>query len=190
MVPGQKGGVKEPTANYAKEVEIPGIFSSLSETREILISDWHVASDSTSDVWDPMSEKLPAVPPATAWQKKSFGILARWSSAYDAYLNIQGENLTDRKRKGTAVLRILKELGITAMILTKAAVDDDEMKWDVFCPTFQKIVSLAEDIVEADKKPTAGRPAFCMDMALIRPLFAVSTFFPIYFPNRRSLESY
>ncbi|KFY02918.1 hypothetical protein V490_00366 [Pseudogymnoascus sp. VKM F-3557] len=174
MVPGQKWGVKEPTANYANEIEIPGIFSSLSETREILVSHWHVASDSTSDVWDPMSEKLPAIPPATAWQKKSFGILARWSSAYDAYLNIQGENLTDRKRKGTAVLRILKELGTTAMILTKAAVYNDEMKWDVFCPMFQKIVSLADDIVEADQKPTAGRPAFCMDMALIRPLFAVS----------------
>lgn len=179
----------EPMPNHVQKLEIPAIFSSLSEARERLVSHWHVASQSTDDVWDPLSGKLCTVPLAGAWQKKSISILARWSSAYDAYLNIQGENLTDRKRKGTAVLRILKELGSTAMMLTKTMVDD-QRNWDAFCSMFQKIVSLAEDIVEVDQKATAGRPTFCIDMALIGPLFAVSFLPSIYFSNRISLEFY
>ncbi|OBT66782.1 hypothetical protein VE03_04001 [Pseudogymnoascus sp. 23342-1-I1] len=161
----------EPMENHAQKQEIPAIFSGLSEARERLVSHWHVVSHSTSDVWDSSNEKLCTVPLAGAWQKKSISILARWSSVYDVYLNIQGENLTDRKRKGTAVLNILKELGSTAMVLTKTTVDDQE-NWDVFCSMFQKIVSLAEDIVEVDQNSTAGMPTFCIDMALIGPLFA------------------
>ena len=157
----------------AQKRQIPAIFSSLSKARESLVSQWHVASYSTSDRWDSTSEKLPAVPQGGTWQKKSISILARWSSAYDAYLNIRGDNLTDQKRKGTAVLRILKELGSTAMMLTQTTVDD-QMSWDVFCPMFRKIVSLAEDIVELDLKPTAETPTYCIDMALVRPLFEVS----------------
>lgn len=172
MVSGQKLEVYESMANYTQRQDIPAIFSSLSEARETLVSHWHVASYSTRDLWDPMTERLPVVPQTGAWQKRSISILARWSSAYDAYLNIQGGNLTDRKRKGTAVLRILKELGATAGMLTKTMVDD-QRNWDVFCPMFQKIVSLAEDIAEVDQKPTEGSP-FCINMALIGPLFAVS----------------
>ncbi|OBT87287.1 hypothetical protein VE02_02956 [Pseudogymnoascus sp. 03VT05] len=160
----------EPMANHTQKQGIPAIFSSLSVARERLVSYWNVTSQSTSDGWDSFSKKL-TVPLAGSWQKKSSSILARWSSAYDAYLNIQGENLTARKRKGTAVFRILKELGSTAVILTKTTVDD-QIEWDAFCSMFEKIVSLAEDIVEVDRKSTAGRPDFCIDMALIGPLFA------------------
>lgn len=163
----------DPMANLTQKQDIPAIFSSLSMARERLVSHWHVTSHSTSDVWDPLSEKL-TVPLTGAWQKKSSSILARWSSAYDAYLNIQGGNITDRKRKGTAVLRILKELGSTAAILTKTTVND-QIEWDVFCSMFEKIVSLAEDIAEVDQNSTEGRPTYCIDMALIGPLFAVSS---------------
>ena len=177
MVSGQKWEKYKPMEKLAQKPEIPAIFSSLSKVKETLVSYWHVASFSASDVWDPTSEKLLAVPQAGTWQNKSTSILARWSSAYDAYLDIQGESLTDKKRKGTAVLRILKELGSTATMLTRTMVDD-QRNWDVFCPMFRKIVSLAEDIVELDLNPNspAGQPTFCIDMALVRPLFEVSLF--------------
>ena len=173
MVSGQKWEMFDSIQKYARKREIPAIFSSLSEARDSLVSHWHVASFSTSDIWDPSSRKLPAVPQAGAWQKKSTKILARWSSAYHAYLNIPGDNLTDKKRKGTAVLRILKELGSMSMMLTRTMVDN-QMDWDVFCPMFQKIVALADDIVEVDLKSTAGRRTSCIDMALVGPLFEVS----------------
>ena len=148
------------------------MFSSLSKARESLVSHWHVASYSKSDIRDPINEELHTVPQAGVWQKKSMSILARWSSAYDVYLDIRGDNLTDKKRKGTAALRILKELGATAWMLTQTRVDD-QMNWDVFCPMFQKIVSLADDIVELDLKSTTGGSP-CIDMALVGPLFEVS----------------
>ncbi|RDW65135.1 hypothetical protein BP6252_10786 [Coleophoma cylindrospora] len=173
MVGGQKWVIYDSMKKYEWTRKIPAIFSSLSEARDTLASQWHVASYSPRHIWNPTSEKLPAVPQAGTWQKKSMSILARWSSAYDAYLNIRGDNMTDTKRKGTASLYILKELGSMSKKLTGTTVDD-ERNWDVFCPMFQKIVSLAEDIVELDLKSTAVEPQFCIDMAIIRPLFKVS----------------
>lgn len=165
----------ESIKKYSRNRDIPAIFSGLLEARDSLVSHWHVASYSTSDAWYPMTDKIPAVPQARAWEKRSMGILARWSSAYDAYLNIPGDNLTDKKKKGTAILRILKELGSTSMMLTRTTLDN-QSSWDVFCPLFQKIVSLAEDIIEIDLKPSAAGPPPCIDMALVRPLFNVGSF--------------
>jgi hypothetical protein len=168
MVGGQKGNYYDSTR------KIPAIFSKLSEARDSLASHWHVSSYPTRNIWDPTSEKLPAVPQAGAWETKSMSILARWSSAYDAYLNIQGDNLTDTKRKGTAALCILKELGSTSKMLSRTRVND-ERDWDVFCPMFQKIVSLAEDIVNLDRISDPLNPKkFCIDMAIVGPLFKVS----------------
>jgi hypothetical protein len=161
------------TKNYTQNHKIPPLFSNLARAGESLVSDWHVASYSVGNIWYPTTEKLPAAPPAGTWQMKSMSILARWSSAYDVYLNIRGDSLTKTKRKGAAALGILKELGSTAMMLTRTTVDD-QMSWDVFCPMFQKIVSLADDIIELELNSTEERPAFCIDMALVGPLFEVS----------------
>lgn len=187
MVRGQKWEMHDSMKKNAPKPEIPAIFSTLSKVGESLVSQWRMASYSTSDIWDPTSEKLPAAPQIEAWQKKSRSILARWSSAYDVYVDIRGDNLTNEKRKGTAGLRILKELGSTVMMLTKTMVDD-ERNWDVFCSMFQNVVSLAEDIVELDSKPTAERNPFCIDMALVGPLFQVSLL-PTYFSQFENLAS-
>lgn len=181
MVSGQKYEMYDSMKQYAREREIPPIFSGLSEARDLLVSHWHVASYSISNTWDLANGKLLMVPQAGAWQKESMSILARWSSAYDAYLNIQGNNLTDKRRKGTAALYILKELGSVSMMLTRTRVDN-QRDWDIFCPTFQKIVSLAADIIEVDIKSTVGKRTSCFDMALVRPLFKVCFILSIYFP--------
>jgi hypothetical protein len=173
MISGQTWEMYEVLEKRVQKREAPTIFSRLSKIRESLVSDWHVASYSTSDMWDHTSRKLPTVPHVGIWQKKSISILARWSSAYDAYLDIQGDNLTDKRRQGTAALRILKELGSTAMMLTPMIVDDQRI-WDTFCPMFQRVVSLAEEIIELDLQLTAQRPTTCMSMALVGPLFEVS----------------
>lgn len=189
MLSGQEREVYDSVKGYAQKREIPAIFSSLSKDRESLVFDWHVVSYSTSKIWDPASEQIPSVPQAGAWQKKSMSILARWSSAYDVYSNIQGVNLTDKKRKGTAVFRILKELGSTVMMINRTVVDD-QVNWDVFCPMFQKIVSLAEDITGPDLNPTVEEPNYCMHMAIVGTLFKVSPISNIFSPFGRSRELY
>jgi hypothetical protein len=128
----------------------------------------------SSYLGNPTSQKPPAAfDNAGLWQRKSRSILARWSSAYDVYLDIRGDRLTNEKRKGTAGLRILKELGSVTMMLTQPIVDD-ETNWDIFCPVFQNVVSLAEDIIELDVESNAERSPFCINMAVIGPLFQVS----------------
>lgn len=181
MVSDQKLDMPDWMKMSVQEGDIPTIFSGLLESRDSLVSHWHVSSYSTSHIPDPRSEKTLDVSHLGSWQKKAGSILGRWSSAYDAYLNVRGDNLTDAKRKGTAVLRILKELGSTAMMLTETTVED-QMDWDVLCPTFQKVVSLADEIIGLDKQSASGRPTYCIDMALVGPLFEVSLSLNLVFP--------
>jgi hypothetical protein len=69
------------------------------------------------------------------------------------------------------------------MMLTRTTVDG-RRNWDIFRPMFQTIVSLAEDIVDLDLKPSVERLTFCIDMALIGLLFEVcllsTTLFPLW----------
>lgn len=159
---------------HAPKPEKSPIFSTLSSIGASLVTQWHITSYSNTEMENFPSKKLPAALNNTRpWQKKSRSILARWSSAYDVYLNIRGDNLTNEKRKGTAGLRILKELGSVAMMLTQPVVDD-ETSWDVFCPVFRNVVSLAEDIIELDLETAVERSPFCINMALVGPLFQIA----------------
>ncbi|KAK8061593.1 hypothetical protein PG994_007959 [Apiospora phragmitis] len=155
--------------DYAQKQKIPAIFSNLSKARETLESEWHVASYFTSGIRKPSEKPLPH-PESGAWQEKSKSILARWSSAHDVYLDIRGDSLTEEKRRDTAALSILRELGSMTMMLTRTTVED-QRKWDVFCPMFQNIISLAQDIIELDRNSTTARPKACINMALVGPLF-------------------
>lgn len=149
------------------------MFSTLRMDQESLASRWQIASYSKSDTLETWNETPPAALTTESWHDKSNSILARWSSAYDVYTDIRGNKLTGEKRRGTATLRILKELGSTAAVLAQTSVDDPK-DWDVFCPMFHNVVSLMEDIVEVDQNSTQGEPLFCVKMAIIGPLFKVS----------------
>lgn len=184
MVSGQKWETHDPAKQCAPGSEMSAIFSALSNVGASLVSQWHMSSYSNTEMGNLPSKKLPAPLDNTRpWQKKSRSILARWSSAYDVYLNIRGDNLTNEKRKGTAGLRILKELGSVAMMLTQPVVDD-ETSWDVFCPVFQNVVSLAEDIIELDLEVATERSPFCINIALVGPLFQVSFLLNISFASK------
>lgn len=152
---------------YKSKRHLPSMFSNLMEAQQSLVSNWHVASLPVR-----ASNPTSMIPGGKSWQHKSKSILARWTSAYDAYLDIRGDNLTNEKRRGTAALRILRELGSAASKLSQTTVDD-ETEWDIFCPMFAKIVSLTADIVEVDLSSTEERPPHCMSMAIVRPIFEV-----------------
>ena len=171
MVGGGKWVIYEVMKKYARKKEIPAAFSSLSEARDSLVFHWHMVSYSINDIWDPTNEKLTTV--LAAWKKKSMSILERWASAFEAFQSTRGKDMTETEKQGAAVLCILKELGSSSMLLTRTLVDD-QTKWDGFYETFLKIVSLAEGVVERDLKSTHGRPTFCIDMAIVAPLFEVA----------------
>jgi hypothetical protein len=129
------------------------------------------SSCSISDIWDPTSEKFISV--LLAWQRNSVLILERWSAAFETFTRARGNILTDNERKGAAVLTILKELRSTSLMLTRTMVDD-QRNWDIFIPMFEKITTLAEEVVELDSRANAGRPTFTIDMCLVAPVFGVS----------------
>ncbi|KAE9371928.1 hypothetical protein N431DRAFT_492197 [Stipitochalara longipes BDJ] len=146
--------------------DMPPAFSSISRARDCLMFQWHMLSFSK----DRTSEQFPKV--YLAWQKSSIDVLERWSAAFDAFVSSRGDEMTDDEKKGVAVLAIIKELGSTSVMLTRTMVDD-QRNWDVFSPIFEKIVCLAEDIVRLDFKSNGGRPTFCIDLAIVSPIFEV-----------------
>jgi len=173
MINGQPCNIHDWTTEHVAGHEIPSMFSGLSQARESLVSHWHVASYSANNKWDSASENLSLAPQAGLWpEEKAASILARWHSAYDAYLGVRGDNLTHQKRKGTAVLSILKELGSTVGMLSQTQIID-ERQWDIYYPMFDKIVNLANDIIELDLTSTSPTPVHCIDMYLVKPLFKV-----------------
>ncbi|PMD29888.1 hypothetical protein L207DRAFT_503376 [Hyaloscypha variabilis F] len=148
--------------------EIPPAFSTVSQARNCLLFHWHKLS---FNIWDRSSKQFPEI--LIAWQKTSIAILDRWSTAFDAFLSNRGDKMTDNERKGAAVLTIIRELGSTSVMLVRTKVDD-QRNWDIFSPIFEKIVCLAEDVVKLDFKSNGGRPTFCIDLAIVSPLFEVS----------------
>jgi hypothetical protein len=171
MVGGEKWVIYEVMKKYARKKEIPAAFSSLSEARDSLVFHWHMVSYSINDIWDPTNENSTAV--LEAWKRSSIRTLERWVSALDAFLLNRGSDLTAKEQQGAAVLCILKELGSSSLLLARTVIDD-QRKWDVFYEIFERIVTIAEGIIERDTKATSGKPTFCIDMAVVAPLFEVA----------------
>ena len=162
--------------------EIPPAFSGLSRARDCLLFHWHKIS---FNIWDRNSDQF--TEDLLAWQDSSIIILNRWSTAFDAFLCNRGDKMTANERKGAAVLTIIRELGSTSVMLTRTKVDD-QTNWDIFSPMFEKIVCLAEDVVKLDFQSNEGRPTFCIDLAIIGPIFELSCRCRDPFIRRRAIK--
>jgi len=84
----------------------------------------------------------------------------------DVYSNIEGDSLTDKKKKGTAVLRILKELGSTARMLTQTTVDD-EMDWEYSAPVSEKSSPWPRILFNLDTSQLQEKPTFALIWQLL-----------------------
>jgi len=169
MIGGHQWNIFQGLSNTALDPDIPGIFHSLQEARESLEYYWYICRYSTLGLKDPSD-------PQTR-RRKYCNMLEEWSRAFDAFLQLYGDMLSEKERKGVAILQMHKRVGHTALNVERSDVDD-EMRWDKFCPVFEEIVTLAEFVVEPTNSTTpteaAQRIHFSLDMSINGCLYDVA----------------
>ncbi|KAK1149810.1 hypothetical protein N8T08_003361 [Aspergillus melleus] len=188
----------------AINLEQPSVFNSLAEAREMLeLYTYHYRQRSielqnqlspTESLHIPLSSPLPsdlvtANPSAIMLRNRTLSLLARWSTALDIFLSERGDSLTNRERRGTAVLQLRKiDSFITLDILQfqqdggieKAA---DQLRWDSYCPHFEQMVARGEVILQSSGEvptsplstPKPTPKTFSLDLGIIGSMFFVAT---------------
>lgn len=163
----------ETASKDRKLQSIPTSFSSLSQARDSLIFHWHQLARPTNKEYFDDKTSLSFF---TGWQARHEGsqkILGQWSSVFDAFLKTHGRSLAESDKKGVAMLRIQHEIGFMSIQLGRTYFEDQTL-WDQFLALFNRIISLASEILDYDSK-SRRYPTFSLDMGIVGPLYEVAS---------------
>ncbi|OJJ96627.1 hypothetical protein ASPACDRAFT_1859300 [Aspergillus aculeatus ATCC 16872] len=127
---------------------------------------------------------------AVALRDVSISLLGRWSTALDDFLRERSAPLTDRERRGLAVLQLRKiDCLISLDIFEPAgqAEAGDNVDWDKYCAFFEEMVTLGESIVgfspisspfhpsdAVSSSPLPTPKTFSLDLGIIAAMFNVA----------------
>ena len=154
--------------------KIPTSFSSLSEARDSLDYLYYDCSHSMLD--QPKRDDPAFFTIMNAWQRKYSDLLQRWSMAFDAFLELHGDTFTCKEREGVTVLQIQKLSAYITLDVGRSTTDDQTL-WDVYCPLFEEMVTLAESIVEpathSGHRSLDRKLSISLDKGIIGPLYEV-----------------
>jgi hypothetical protein len=153
---------------------MPACFATLSEARDTLNYHWHDYIYFAAKFPKPMTAEDADL---AKQQGAKYSILfMQWSFAFDAFVAMRGNTLSENERKGVMVLEIEKRIAYTSLSMPDNAVDDQTL-WDDFLPIFEQIVSLAESISGIDlsaKEVYQSKPSFSLDFGIVGPLYDVA----------------
>jgi hypothetical protein len=155
-----------------KRHEMPTVFTSLSEARYWLVFNWHTCSFGLNNLPPPKDSRFSQT--LTGWQHNSIGLFHRWSAALDSFLENRGESLTPEEVKGLRILQVQSQLACTTLRLTRTATaeEDDQTLWDEFIPMYDKIISMAAEVIQSDLGESP-KPSFSIDLGVVGPIFEV-----------------
>lgn len=102
-------------------------------------------------------------------QQTCLNIVGEWNTAFKAFLETNVDTISEKEKKGSLMLHILKTIGFMTLRVNRSPLDDQTI-WDQFCPMYDKIVDLAEELIGSDP----GIPKFTLDMGIIAPLYQVT----------------
>lgn len=185
------------------ELDRPIVFHSLADARETLeIYTYYYRQRNMglqhertkAEQHSPFSESIELVNglnhAAVALRDVSISLLDRWSTALDDFLHERSAPLTDRERRGLAVLQLRKiDCLISLDIFEPAgqAEAGDNVDWDKYCGLFAEMVTLGESIVgfspilspfhpsDAASFPPSSTPkTFSLDLGIIAAMFNVA----------------
>lgn len=151
----------------------PVVFNSLADAREMLeIYTYHYRQHSTQVESDYVA------PASTVLRDTSLSLLIQWSTALDEFLHKHSASLTDRERRGAAVLQ-LRKLECFAMLDTLRPEDEldpgDNIQWDRYYSSFKQMVILGESIVQVSSSlPPSSPISFSLDLSIISAMFNVA----------------
>ncbi len=151
--------------------DVPGVFSSLDEARNNLDYYWNRSEQAFMD--PTYNQSSPMIGPLLERQRLSNAV-ARWDSAFKAFLRNVGKPLDSRSLQAARTVEISHTF--LTMFLELEWFDlGDQTMWDEYCPQFERVLELAALVVESYTEPSNNQgPRYCMDMNIVAPLFAVA----------------
>ena len=182
MIGGRDWDLIKQSDRFRQEIHTPAIFPSLAEVRDALVYNWQKISynsmillNSTPD--DPAagtlhnrdSDDSAVASRRGIWKRDAIAVTEQWSAAVEAFVTLRRGRLSENERIGVGILRIQKELAMSALLVQRGHWDD-QMKWDEFVPNFAYIIAMAKTIV----LPTP-LPHFSLDVGIIGPLYEVAS---------------
>jgi hypothetical protein len=173
MVGGRKFNLYENTTISRVEQSIPFAFSSLTEARESLVFHWHRLMRPISEQYLDDKSSLEFLTAFQSRHDQSQRVFDQWSMAFNAYIKINGSSLAETELKGVAMLRIQQEIGFLSLQVGRTYFADQTL-WDQFMPLFNRIVTLASEILDFGSK-SRRYPTFSLDIGIVSPLYEVAS---------------
>ena len=152
--------------------DIPRVFSSLEEARNSLDYNWNRCQQV---LMDSSHSQLPQIAgPLLEERQQLINAVARWDSAFQAFLRKVGKSFDCRSLQAARTIEISHTF-LTMFLEYDYSDLEDQMNWDVFCPQFERIVELAALVVASYTEPFENQgPTYCIDMNIVAPLYAVA----------------
>jgi hypothetical protein len=168
MMGGRNWQLYEKISRY-KANDIPTAFTTLAEARFYLMYGWHASQSHLHSI--PGLDDGKYLPELDSWQRKSFIVYKKWSSALDAYLLSRGGILTIEEEDGLRILQAQSYIALTTLAIAPNRVYD-QTRWDEFNPMFENIISLAADVVQRNVQSETSNSFFSLYPGVIAPVFA------------------
>ncbi|KAG4029820.1 hypothetical protein MFRU_014g01190 [Monilinia fructicola] len=150
-------------------VHPPAIFTSLTQARNTLHFFWsRFQNDLHSLNSYPDSPEL--AERFHVWQLETIEITNKWLSAFQAFILKHGDTFSEAEQVGVAILQIQSHTGYMNAHIPRGIIDN-QMLWDPFLSTFEKITILADDVIS---NPAFTTTVFQIDMGVIGPLYHVA----------------
>lgn len=157
------------------------VFHSLADAREMLEVYAYYYRQHSTQLRNPSTqvESNYVAPVSTVLRDTSLSLLAQWTTGLEEFLQKHGASLTDRERRGAAVLQLHK---LECFVMLDALRPEDELdpgdniRWDRYCSSFKQMVILGESIVEFSSSLTPSSPkTFSLDLSIISAMFNVAS---------------
>ncbi|KAJ5752263.1 hypothetical protein N7520_009180 [Penicillium odoratum] len=158
----------------------PVVFHSLADAREMLeVYTYHHRQHLAELRELSRQGKSTAAPKFSALRDTSLSLVAYWATGLDEFLDAHSASLTDRERRGAAVLQLRK---IECFIMLDTLRPEGELdpgeniQWDRYYSAFEQMVILGESIVEfSSSLPSSSQKTFSLDLSIIAAMFNVAS---------------
>lgn len=117
--------------------------------------------------------------PEYAFARTYMNILQKWTKAFDAFIASREGSFTDHEMRSIRILRMHQlDNQIAIEVSTRHMIPADQMFWDDYCPLYEQIINLSEEILMSELSQTANSanrsPSFSLSPATIGPLFELA----------------
>lgn len=158
---------------------IPPRFNSLEEARNNLDYQKHFFHEKVADEHIKIISGIASEEHRSAHDRDRHHFIneyRRWSTAFQAFLNVNVANMDSRALRGAMLLKLTARVISMHLEISAEEIHYDQNCWDALFSVYEELVDIAAVVLDADKVTdgrSSAKPVFQMDHNIIGPLFSV-----------------